>query len=88
MNRISTFMDRLLFDDDEPGLYERTVDEQIEHYGVYCDTHGELSRNDLSLGGGGKLHCTFCSLNQEMDTRNEHDIDSTVTVGDCNNDSD
>ena len=66
----------------EPGLYDRTVDEQIEHYGVYCDTHGELSPDDVGLTHKGKLVCTGCSLNQEMDVRNEHDIDATVEVGD------
>jgi len=62
------------------NIYERTVDEQLEELEVACGTHGELATEDLSVGFDGRLHCGFCSLNQEMDTANERDIDSTVSV--------
>lgn len=60
--------------------YERTVDEQLERLEVTCGVHGNLETEDLSVGFNGQLHCGFCSMDQEMDVRNERDIDSTVEV--------
>jgi len=65
---------------DEPSLYEKTIDEQLDDLVVECGTHGELPSNEISVGFDGKLHCSFCSLNQEIDVRNKRDIDSTVDV--------
>jgi len=64
----------------EKGIYDRTVDEQIKDLWVFCGVHGELDVEDISVGFDGGLHCEFCSLNQEMDTQNELDIDSSVEI--------
>jgi len=67
--------------DSETGSDHRTVDEQLKEYAVTCDTHGELTFERLTVGFDGQIHCIFCCSNQEMDTRNETSIDSTITIG-------
>jgi hypothetical protein len=61
-------------------LYEQTPDEQLEDMNPTCDTHGELALEDIGVTFGGQLCCTFCSLNQEMDVRNEFDIDPKIDL--------
>jgi len=60
--------------------YGNPVTELIEDATFECNTHGELELEDLSLTLGGRIVCEFCSLNQEMDTRNEMDIDPVPEV--------
>jgi len=62
------------------NIYNRTVDEQLDDLVVTCGTHGELETEDLSVGFDGRIHCGFCSMNQEMDVKNERAIDSTVQI--------
>lgn len=66
--------------DDSESIYERTVDEQLDHLDVSCDTHGELDSSDLSITMDSSLVCGYCSINQEMDVRNERDIDASVEL--------
>lgn len=65
---------------DTEQIYGRTIDEQLENLVVTCGTHGELDTEDLSVAFDGRIVCEFCSLNQEMDTSNELDIDAGVSI--------
>jgi len=56
---------------------ETTPDEQLSDLTVKCGTHGELEVKNVDVGFDGRIHCTFCSMNQEMGV----DTDSTVEVG-------
>lgn len=60
--------------------YDQTVDERIEESKVMCNIHGELSSENLDITTRGKLVCVHCSLNNEMDVRNERDIDPSIRV--------
>lgn len=62
------------------NAYDRTIDEQLEEMEVVCGTHGELSNDELGVSSDGRIICGFCIINQEMDVRNEMDIDASVDV--------
>lgn len=66
----------------EKSLYEMDICEQIENSKIVCDKHGELSKDDLDITMDCLIVCGFCSINQEMDTRNDFDIDPTVKITD------